>query len=93
MYFNPWGSDGSDADQETSGRQVEQRAKSVQLTIFGHPAVVKHPFRLVKRQLGYAKVRYRGLAKKTGEIVTQFALTNLWLARKWFLHLMGDLRP
>lgn len=25
---------------------------------------VEHPFRVIKRQLGYARVRFRGLAKK-----------------------------
>jgi len=28
-------------------------------------AKVEHPFRVVKQQFGYAKVRYRGLAKNT----------------------------
>lgn len=55
-------------------------------------AVEKHPFRVLKRQFGYTKVRYRGLAKNTGQIVTLFALTNLWLARKRLLPLMGEVR-
>jgi hypothetical protein len=38
------------------------------------------------------KVRYRGLAKNAGQIVTLFALTNLWLARKRLLPLMGEVR-
>jgi hypothetical protein len=29
----------------------------------------------------------------TGQIVTQFALTNLWLARKRLLNLMDEVRP
>jgi IS5 family transposase len=45
-------------------------------------ARVEHPFRVVKRQFGYAKVRYRGLAKNTAQVVTLFALSNLWMARK-----------
>ena len=56
-------------------------------------AIVEHPFRVVKRQFGFVKVRYRGLAKNTGQIVTLFALTNLWLARKRLLPLMGEVRP
>ncbi|WP_244672213.1 transposase, partial [Xanthomonas phaseoli] len=28
-------------------------------------AKVEHPFRVIKRQFGYTKVRYRGLAKNT----------------------------
>ena len=41
--------------------------------------------------LGFVKVRYRGLAKNTGQIVTLFALANLWLTRKR-LALMGEVR-
>jgi hypothetical protein len=36
---------------------------------------------------------YRGLAKNTGQIVTLFALANLWLARKRLLPLVGEVRP
>ena len=35
-----------------------------------------------KRQFGYAKVRYRGLAKNTAQVLTLFALSNLWMARR-----------
>ena len=44
-------------------------------------ARVEHPFRVVKRQFGYVKVRYRGLAKNTVQLVTLFALSNLWMVR------------
>ncbi|KOR42802.1 transposase [Xanthomonas oryzae] len=37
---------------------------------------------MIKRQFGYAKVRYRGLAKNTAQMLTLFALSNLWLKRK-----------
>lgn len=40
-------------------------------------AKVEHPFRVLKRQFGFTKVRYRGLAKNTAQIVTLFALSNL----------------
>jgi IS5 family transposase len=43
---------------------------------------VEHPFRVLKCQFGYLKARYRGLAKNTAQIETQFALANLWMARK-----------
>ena len=45
-------------------------------------AKVEHPFRVIKRQFGFTKVRYRGLAKNTAQLVTLFALSNLWLARR-----------
>jgi hypothetical protein len=42
---------------------------------------VEHPFRVIKRQLGLMKVRFRGLQKNTAHVVTLFALSNLWMAR------------
>ena len=48
-------------------------------------AKVEHPFRVVKRQFGYTKVRYRGLAKNAAQVLTLFALSNLWMARRHLL--------
>ena len=48
-------------------------------------AKVEHPFRVIKRQFGYVKVRYRGLAKNTGQLHTLFALSNLWMVRRTLL--------
>lgn len=45
-------------------------------------AKVEHPFRVIKRQFGYTKVRYRGLAKNSAQMLTLFALSNLWMARR-----------
>jgi IS5 family transposase len=44
-------------------------------------AKVEHPFRVIKRQFGHTKVRYRGLAKNTAQLITLFALSNIWMAR------------
>jgi IS5 family transposase len=44
-------------------------------------AKVEHPFRVIKRQFGHVKVRYRGLAKNTAQLHTLFALSNLWMVR------------
>lgn len=52
-------------------------------------ARVEHPFRVVKRQFGYVKVRYRGLAKNTAQLHTLFALANLWLVRRKLLGAMA----
>ncbi len=52
-------------------------------------ARVEHPFRVLKRQLGYSKVRFKGLAKNTAQLQVLFALVNLWLARKCLLALTG----
>ncbi|MFC0668359.1 transposase, partial [Azotobacter chroococcum] len=55
-------------------------------------AKVEHPFRVIKRQFGYVKVRFRGLTKNTAQLVTLFALSNLWMARKHLL-VAGEVRP
>jgi IS5 family transposase len=52
-------------------------------------AKVEHPFRVIKRQFGYMKVRYRGLAKNTAQVLTLFALSNLWMARRHLLPAAG----
>ena len=48
-------------------------------------AIGEHPFRVVKRQFGHVKVRYRGLAKNTAQLHTLFALSNLWMVRRALL--------
>ena len=48
-------------------------------------AKVEHPFRVIKRQFGHTKVRYRGLKKNTAQLVTLFALSNIWMARRTLL--------
>ncbi|WP_153017001.1 transposase, partial [Pseudomonas amygdali] len=55
-------------------------------------AKVEHPFRVIKRQFGYEKVRFRGLAKNTAQMVTLFALSNLWMARRHLLASAGEVR-
>ena len=52
-------------------------------------AKVEHPFRVIKRQFGYVKVKYRGLAKNTANLVTLFALSNLWMVRHQLLGAQG----
>ena len=44
-------------------------------------AKVEHPFRIVKRQFGYTKVRYRGLFKNAQQLYLLFALSNLYQVR------------
>ena len=45
-------------------------------------AKVEHPFRVIKRQFGYTKTRFRGLAKNTSQLLVLFGLSNLWMARR-----------
>ncbi|MCP9339442.1 IS5 family transposase [Stutzerimonas xanthomarina] len=55
-------------------------------------AKVEHPFRVIKGQFGYVKTRFRGLAKNTAQLVTLFALSNLWMARRHLLTNAGEVR-
>ena len=48
-------------------------------------AKVEHPFRVIKCQFGFVKVRYRGLKKNAAQLVTPFALSNIWMARSRLL--------
>ncbi len=52
-------------------------------------AKVEHPFRVIKCQFGFTKVRYKGLAKNTAQLMTLFALSNLWMARRHLMKVQG----
>jgi IS5 family transposase len=56
-------------------------------------AKVEHPFRVIKRQFGLARVRFKGLQKNTAHLLTLFALSNLWMARKHLIATMAAVRP
>ena len=47
----------------------------------GIRAKVEHPFRVIKRQFGHVRTRYRGLKKNIQQLMTLFALSNLWMVR------------
>ena len=46
-------------------------------------AKVEHPFLKVKRRFGYAKVRYRGLAKNTQRLALLLGFANLMRAQRY----------
>lgn len=50
----------------------------------------EYPFRVLKRQFYYAKVRYRGIAKNTAQLATLFALSSLWMARRALMASTGE---
>lgn len=60
-------------------REITEQLEHVKASI---RAAVEHPFRVLKRQFGFTKVRYKGLAKNGAQVTTLFALVNLWMARK-----------
>jgi IS5 family transposase len=67
-------------------RKEEHRKASIR-------AKVEHPFRVIKRQFGLVKVRFRGLQKNTSHLLTLFALSNLWMARRQLMAAQGAVRP
>jgi len=54
-------------------------------TVASIRAIGEHPFRILKRQFGYTKVRYRGLDKNIAQLYTLFALGNLFQVRRALL--------
>ena len=62
--------------------RVEQLTDQLERLKASIRAKVEHPFRVIKRQFGHVKVRYRGLTKNTAQLTTLFALSNQRMARK-----------
>ena len=79
--------------KKPKGGELTEQQKKANRILSAIRAVVEHPFRVIKQQFGFTKVRYRGLKKNTGQIVTLFALSNLWMARHRLLPAIGEVRP
>ena len=69
-------------DKQTKLGALLDKAEQLKASV---RAKVEHPFRVIKCQFGFTKVRYKGLAKNTAQLVTLFALSNLWMARRQIL--------
>ena len=67
------------AQKHTPWGALTEQAEKLKVSI---RAKVEHPFRVIKRQFGHTKVRYKGLAKNTAQLITLFALSNIWMVRK-----------
>jgi transposase, IS5 family len=63
------------------GNQADALIDQVEKLKAGIRAKMEHSFRVIKRQLGFIKVRYKGLKKNAAQLVTLFALSNLWMVR------------
>ncbi len=66
-------------DKSTPLGQLMDKLETVKAQI---RAKGEHAFRVIKRQFGFTKVSYRGLAKNTAKLHTLFMLGNLWMLRK-----------
>lgn len=75
------------------GGKEKDRLQAIETAKARIRARVEHPFRVVKRQFGFAKARFRGLMKNTAQLMMLFALSNLWMVRKQLLDPAGKLRP
>ena len=62
-------------------RHLNHDEKRTNQWLAKYRAKVEHPFRVIKCQFGYTKVRYRGLEKNTAQLKTLFALCNVWMVR------------
>ena len=66
---------------------VAERVEKMKASI---RAKVEHPFRVIKRQFGFTKARYRGLMKNTAQIVTLPYNANSRLSQPLFPLLPGN---
>ena len=79
--------------KKPKGGELTEQQKQSNRILSAIRADVEHPFRVIKQQFGFTKVRYRGLKKNTGQVVTLFALSNLWMARHRLMPMTGEVRP
>ena len=64
------------------GCDTTPEQKRINRLLAGVRSAVEHPFRVLKCQFGYRKVRYRGLFKNEQHLFSLFALVNLYRARR-----------
>jgi len=69
----------------TSRRPLSERWRMINRARSRTRARGEHAFRVVKQLWGFAKVRYRGLAKNLARAQTMFALANLYQVRRQLL--------
>ena len=61
------------------------RQRALNRAISATRSKVEFVFRVIKRQFGYVKTRYRGLAKNAAHQLTLLALANIYMARRRLL--------
>ncbi len=68
-------------------QEIDRLRDGLETIKAGIRAKVEHPFHILKNRFGLRKVRYRGLAKNTAQLMTLFALANLMIAKRRLLQL------
>jgi len=66
---------------ETESKRMSNTVEKLEYPKASVRSKVEQQFRIIKCQFGYRKTRYKGLIKNTAQIVTLFALSNVWLVR------------
>ena len=74
---------------DKSNNPIDALVDKIEKLKAGIRAKVEHPFRVIKRQFGFVKVRYKGLKKNTLQLKTLFALSNLWMAQHQLMGARG----
>jgi IS5 family transposase len=84
-FLEAWGMRYRINRRPTSKRPLSARWRMINRARSRTRARGEHAFRIVKQLRGFAKVRYRGLAKNLARAQTMFALANLYQVRRQLL--------
>jgi IS5 family transposase len=84
-FLEAWGVRYRINRRPTSQRPLSERWRMINRARSRTRARGEHAFRVVKQLWGFAKVRYRGLAKNLARAQTMFALANLYQVRRQLL--------
>ena len=84
-FLETWGVRYRINRRPTSQRPLSERWRMINRARWRTRARGEHAFRVVKQLWGFAKVRYRGLAKNLAQAQTMFALANLYQVRRQLL--------
>jgi len=84
-FLEAWGIRYRINRRPTAQRRLSQRWRMINRARSRTRARGEHAFRVVKQLWGFAKVRYRGLAKNLARAQTMFALANLYQMRRQLL--------
>ena len=64
------------------GQGLTDEQRRINRLVSSIRAPIEHIFRIIKRQFGYARTRYRGLYKNGQQLFTLLALANIFMARR-----------
>ena len=75
--------------KRTKTKPLTEEQRRINRLTSSYRSKVEHVFRIVKRQFGYAKTRYRGLYKNGQQIFCLLALANIYIVRDKLLQPTG----